>query len=102
MKDIDSEIKEINIYLDSLDKNLRDELENFITLKGYLTRNDLDEYTTSYLQKNLKTVNGNKLFGTGDIEIKTEVEIDEKTKNDIINQVKDKVETRPFKWTVIK
>ena len=102
MKDIDSEIKEINIYLESLDKNLRDELENFITLKGYLTRNDLDEYTTSYLQNNLKTVNGKKLFGTGNIEIKTEVEIDEKTKNDIINQVKDKVETRPFKWTVIK
>ena len=43
-----------------------------------------------------------KLFGTCNIEIKTEVEIDEKTKNDIINQVKDKVETRPFKWTVIK
>ena len=67
MKDIDSEIKEINIYLDSLDKNLRDELENFITLKGYLTRNDLDEYTTSYLQNNLKTANGKKLFGTGNI-----------------------------------
>ena len=61
MKDIDSEIKEINIYNDSLDKNLRDELENFITSQRYLTRNDLDEYTTSYLQNNLKTVNGKKI-----------------------------------------
>ena len=102
IKDIDSEIKEINIYLDSLDENLRKELENFITSQGYLTRNDLGEYTTSYLQQNLKTVNGNTLFGTGDIEIKTEVKIDDETKNDIINEVKDKVETRPFKWTVIK
>lgn len=101
MNDIDDEIKNINIYLDSLDKNLRDELENFITLKGYLTRNDLDEYTTSYLQKNLKTVNGNTLFGPGDIEIKTEVKIDDETKQDIINEVKNEVETRPFKWTII-
>lgn len=91
MNDIDVEIKNINIDLDSLDKNLRDELE------GYLKINDLE----SYLQNNLKKVNGNTLFGKGDIEIKTEVEIDEDTKNDIINEVKDKVETRPFKWTVI-
>lgn len=96
MKDIDSEIKEINIYLDSLDDNLRKELENFITSQDYLTRNDLGEYTTSYLQNNLKTVNGKELFGTGNIEIKTEVEIDETTKNDIINEVK-----KSFKWTVI-
>ena len=96
MNDIDVEIKNINIYLDSLDKNLRDELENFITSQGYLTRNDLNEYTTSYLQKNLKTVNGKELFGTGNIEIKTEVKIDETTKNDIIKEVK-----KNFKWTVI-
>lgn len=101
MNDIDAEIKKINIYLDSLDDNLRKELEDFITSQGYLTRNDLDEYTTSYLQKNLKKVNGNELFGTGNIEIKTEVKIDDKTKQDIINQVKNEVETRPFKWTVI-
>lgn len=101
MNDIDAEIKKINIYLDSLDDNLRKELEYFITSQGYLTRNDLDKYTTSYLQKNLKTVNGNELFGTGNIEIKTEVKIDDKTKQDIINQVKNEVETRPFKWTVI-
>lgn len=98
---IDDEIKKINIYLDSLDENLRKELEIFITSQGYLTRDDLDEYTTGYLQKNLKTVNGNELFGTGDIEIKTEVKIDDETKKDIINQVKNEVETRPFKWTVI-
>ena len=90
MNGIDDEIKNINIYLDSLDKNLRDELENFITSQGYLKRNDL------------KTVNGNDLFGPGgNIEIKTEVEIDEGTKNDIINKVKNEVETRPFKWTII-
>ena len=98
---IDDEIKNINIYLDSLDENLRNELENFIKNQGYLTRDNLDEYTTSYLQKNLKTVNGNELFGTGNIEIKTEVKIDDETKQDIINQVKNEVETRPFKWTII-
>ena len=91
MNDIDVEINYINIYLDSLDKNLRDELE------GYLKINDLE----SYLQNNLKKVNGNTLFGTGDIEIKTEVKIDDETKNDIINEVKKEVETRPLKWTVI-
>ena len=89
MDDIDVEIKNINIYLGSLDDNLKDKLENFLKLNGYLT------------EKNLKTVNGNTLFGTGDIEIKTEVKIDDETKNDIINEVKKEVETRPLKWTVI-
>lgn len=98
----EEDIEVIKVELDGLEENLKNELKEFINSQGYLTRNDLDEYTTSYLQKNLKTVNGNELFGTGNIEIKTEVKIDDETKKDIINQVKNEVETRPLEWTVIK
>lgn len=97
----EEDIEVIKVELDGLEENLKNELKEFINNQGYLTINDLNKYTTSYLQKNLKTVNGNELFGTGNIEIKTEVKIDDKTKQDIINQVKNEVETRPFKWTVI-
>lgn len=98
----EEDIEVIKVELDGLEENLKNELKEFINSQGYLTRDNLNEYTTGYLQKNLKTVNGNELFGEGDIEIKTEVKIDDETKKDIINQVKNEVETRPLEWTVIK
>ena len=67
----EEDIEVIKVELDGLEENLKNELKEFINSQGYLTRNDL------------------------------EVKIDETTKNEIINEVKNEVETRPFKWTII-